>query len=92
MDLGTSWEKVSERVGRMSGDCRDRWRNHLYKKEGRVFGKSLMTRMESSFNSLIRILVSGRREEVDRNRHRDAGCPGWNRLGDLLDLGCRKDG
>ncbi|KAL5527831.1 hypothetical protein ACEPAG_6632 [Sanghuangporus baumii] len=37
-DLGQSWEKVSQRVGRMSGDCRDRWRNHINNREGRVFG------------------------------------------------------
>ncbi|KAI5893379.1 uncharacterized protein SCHCODRAFT_071743 [Schizophyllum commune H4-8] len=28
-DLGQSWERVSERVGRMPGDCRDRYRNHV---------------------------------------------------------------
>ncbi|KAH9833649.1 uncharacterized protein C8Q71DRAFT_873939 [Rhodofomes roseus] len=28
-DLGQQWERVSQRVGRMAGDCRDRWRNHL---------------------------------------------------------------
>ena len=38
IELGQSWEKVSERVGRMSGDCRDRWRNHIHNREGRVFG------------------------------------------------------
>ncbi|KIY49371.1 hypothetical protein FISHEDRAFT_12500, partial [Fistulina hepatica ATCC 64428] len=28
-DLGQQWERVSERVGRMAGDCRDRYRNHI---------------------------------------------------------------
>ncbi|KZT71527.1 hypothetical protein DAEQUDRAFT_665723 [Daedalea quercina L-15889] len=26
---GQQWERVSHIVGRMAGDCRDRWRNHL---------------------------------------------------------------
>ncbi|KAH8118743.1 hypothetical protein DFH11DRAFT_1502596 [Phellopilus nigrolimitatus] len=37
-ELGQSWEKVSTRVGRMAGDCRDRWRNHINNREGRVMG------------------------------------------------------
>ncbi|OCB89576.1 hypothetical protein A7U60_g3268 [Sanghuangporus baumii] len=37
-DLGQSWEKVSQRVGRMAGDCRDRWRNHINNRDGRIFG------------------------------------------------------
>lgn len=27
--FGQQWERISEIVGRMAGDCRDRWRNHL---------------------------------------------------------------
>ncbi|KII94886.1 hypothetical protein PLICRDRAFT_98811 [Plicaturopsis crispa FD-325 SS-3] len=38
MDLGQQWEKVSERVGRMSSDCRDRYRNHIANREVRVTG------------------------------------------------------
>ncbi|KAF8663432.1 hypothetical protein AX16_001002 [Volvariella volvacea WC 439] len=38
VDLGQQWEKVSERVSRMSSDCRDRWRNHLVNREVRVTG------------------------------------------------------
>ncbi|KAG6336529.1 hypothetical protein ID866_2551 [Astraeus odoratus] len=37
-DLGQQWEKVSERVGRMSSDCRDRYRNHIANRELRVTG------------------------------------------------------
>jgi len=37
-DLGQQWEKVSERVGRMSSDCRDRYRNHIANREVRVTG------------------------------------------------------
>ena len=40
-DLGQSWEKVSQRVGRMAADCRDRWRNHLANREQRVTGPFL---------------------------------------------------
>ncbi|RXW25268.1 hypothetical protein EST38_g638 [Candolleomyces aberdarensis] len=37
-DLGQQWEKVSLRVGRMSSDCRDRYRNHIVGSEVRVSG------------------------------------------------------
>lgn len=37
-DLGQQWEKVSEIVGRMSSDCRDRYRNHIANREVRVTG------------------------------------------------------
>ncbi|EMD40423.1 hypothetical protein CERSUDRAFT_44910 [Gelatoporia subvermispora B] len=37
-ELGQQWEKVSERVGRMSSDCRDRYRNHLQNREVRRNG------------------------------------------------------
>lgn len=37
-DLGQQWEKVSEIVGRMSSDCRDRYRNHIANREARVTG------------------------------------------------------
>ncbi|EKM59747.1 uncharacterized protein PHACADRAFT_114905 [Phanerochaete carnosa HHB-10118-sp] len=36
--LGQQWEKISERVGRSAGDCRDRWRNHLEGQEVRRSG------------------------------------------------------
>jgi len=39
-DLGQQWEKVSARVGRMSSDCRDRYRNHIVNREIRVAGMS----------------------------------------------------
>jgi len=38
-DLGQQWEKVSERVGRMSSDCRDRYRNHIVNRDIRVTGE-----------------------------------------------------
>ncbi|KLO08456.1 hypothetical protein SCHPADRAFT_835344 [Schizopora paradoxa] len=38
VELGQSWEKVSGKVGRMAGDCRDRWRNHINHAEDRVIG------------------------------------------------------
>ncbi|KAK2466066.1 hypothetical protein APHAL10511_001708 [Amanita phalloides] len=37
-DLGQQWEKVSERVGRMSSDCRDRYRNHIVNRDIRITG------------------------------------------------------
>jgi len=37
-DLGQQWEKVSAKVGRMSSDCRDRYRNHIANREVRVAG------------------------------------------------------
>ena len=40
--LGPQWEKVSERVGRSSSDCRDRYRNHISHREVRVSGKPFM--------------------------------------------------
>lgn len=42
-DLGLSWEKVSARVGRMASDCRDRWRNHINKREARLSGMSIFS-------------------------------------------------
>lgn len=39
-DLGQQWEKVSPIVGRMSSDCRDRYRNHIVGREVRVSGMS----------------------------------------------------
>ncbi|KAG8761806.1 RNA polymerase I enhancer binding protein [Ceratobasidium sp. 428] len=37
-ELGQKWELISERVGRMSSDCRDRYRNHLVDQDARVSG------------------------------------------------------
>lgn len=37
-ELGQSWEKVSLQVGRMSSDCRDRYRNHIQNREIRKSG------------------------------------------------------
>ncbi|EGO27866.1 hypothetical protein SERLADRAFT_462034 [Serpula lacrymans var. lacrymans S7.9] len=37
-DIGQQWERVSERVGRMSSDCRDRYRNHIANRDVRVTG------------------------------------------------------
>jgi hypothetical protein len=36
---GQQWEKVSTIVGRMSSDCRDRYRNHIANRELRVSGQ-----------------------------------------------------
>ncbi|EJU06628.1 hypothetical protein DACRYDRAFT_44460 [Dacryopinax primogenitus] len=38
VEYGQQWERVSEKVGRMSSDCRDRFRNHIQHRESRVFG------------------------------------------------------
>jgi len=37
-DLGQAWEKISLRVGRMSSDCRDRYRNHIANRDIRITG------------------------------------------------------
>ncbi|KAI0307235.1 hypothetical protein B0F90DRAFT_1686511 [Multifurca ochricompacta] len=37
-ELGQQWEKVSDRVGRMASDCRDRYRNHIQNSEDRAVG------------------------------------------------------
>ncbi|KAJ1308575.1 hypothetical protein OPQ81_004274 [Rhizoctonia solani] len=37
-ELGQKWEQISLRVGRMSSDCRDRYRNHLVDQDARVTG------------------------------------------------------
>ncbi|KAI0251329.1 hypothetical protein BJV78DRAFT_1212509 [Lactifluus subvellereus] len=37
-ELGQQWEKVSDRVGRMASDCRDRYRNHIENSEDRTAG------------------------------------------------------
>ncbi|KAH9482558.1 DNA-binding protein REB1 [Psilocybe cubensis] len=37
-DLGQQWEKISDRVGRMASDCRDRYRNHIHGREIRITG------------------------------------------------------
>lgn len=37
-DLGQQWEKVADRVGRPSSDCRDRYRNHILNRDIRVSG------------------------------------------------------
>ncbi|KAF8631550.1 hypothetical protein AX15_002305 [Amanita polypyramis BW_CC] len=52
-DVGQQWEKVSERVGRMSADCRDRYRNHIVNREIRVAGP--WTKEEE--DQLIRIVT-----------------------------------
>ncbi|KAI0268342.1 hypothetical protein BC834DRAFT_821644 [Gloeopeniophorella convolvens] len=38
LELGQQWEKVSDRVGRMASDCRDRYRNHIQNSEERAVG------------------------------------------------------
>ncbi|KAA1466767.1 hypothetical protein DENSPDRAFT_768128 [Dentipellis sp. KUC8613] len=38
LELGQQWEKVSDRVGRMASDCRDRWRNHIEHRSAKTFG------------------------------------------------------
>ncbi|RDB22752.1 DNA-binding protein REB1 [Hypsizygus marmoreus] len=53
VDLGQQWEKVSLRVGRMSSDCRDRYRNHIVNRDIRVRG--VWTRAEEE--DLIRIVT-----------------------------------
>ncbi|CAK5267813.1 unnamed protein product [Mycena citricolor] len=37
--LGQQWEKVSELVGRMAGDCKDRYRNHIVDLDKREYGE-----------------------------------------------------
>ncbi|KAF8969444.1 hypothetical protein BDZ97DRAFT_244549 [Flammula alnicola] len=37
-DLGQQWEKISDRVGRMASDCRDRYRNHIVNRDIRITG------------------------------------------------------
>ncbi|KDQ15397.1 hypothetical protein BOTBODRAFT_108677 [Botryobasidium botryosum FD-172 SS1] len=37
-ELGQKWEMISPRVGRMSSDCRDRYRNHIQNRDTRAFG------------------------------------------------------
>ncbi|KAH9999800.1 hypothetical protein BJV77DRAFT_939505 [Russula vinacea] len=37
-EFGQQWEKVSDRVGRMASDCRDRYRNHIQNSEDRAAG------------------------------------------------------
>ncbi|KAJ7490397.1 hypothetical protein B0H11DRAFT_1719252 [Mycena galericulata] len=36
--LGQQWEMVAARVGRMAGDCRDRYRNHIVDRDKRITG------------------------------------------------------
>ena len=38
MEYGAQWEKISAIVGRASGDCRDRYRNHLENEDKRQNG------------------------------------------------------
>lgn len=35
---GQAWEAISQKIGRMSSDCRDRWRNHVKDSETRKVG------------------------------------------------------
>lgn len=37
--FGQQWEKVSSKVGRMSSDCRDRYRNHIVGRDVRNNGQ-----------------------------------------------------
>ncbi|KAI0797040.1 hypothetical protein C8Q75DRAFT_222797 [Abortiporus biennis] len=53
-DHGYQWEKISEIVGRMSGDCKDRYKNHLEPKES-VRNSGFWTVEEE--NELTRIVV-----------------------------------
>jgi hypothetical protein len=39
-EYGQAWEKIGLRVGRMSSDCRDRYRNHIVNRDIRVTGLS----------------------------------------------------
>ena len=38
-DLGSKWVDISQRVGRTSSDCRDRYRNHLANRDVRKTGE-----------------------------------------------------
>jgi len=64
MDLGQQWEKVSERVGRMSADCRDRYRNHIVNREIRVTGPWTKEE-EEQLTRIVTKMTVGRGGDLD---------------------------
>jgi hypothetical protein len=69
-DLGQAWEKVSVRVGRMSADCRDRYRNHLANREVRVSGTFQPVFFESRMDSYVLFFFRGVQDTGRKRRRR----------------------
>jgi Myb-like DNA-binding protein REB1 len=64
-DLGQAWEKVSKRVGRMSADCRDRYRNHIANRDVRVSGTFLISVFRISRGCLFACLAGQWKKEEE---------------------------
>ncbi|KAG6869327.1 hypothetical protein C0993_000080 [Termitomyces sp. T159_Od127] len=73
---GQQWEKISPIVGRMSSDCRDRYRNHIINKNIRVTG--VWSKEEE--DQLTRIVT-----DMTVNQGRDIdGDVFWGRVSELM--------
>ncbi|PFH51275.1 hypothetical protein AMATHDRAFT_142885 [Amanita thiersii Skay4041] len=64
-DLGQQWEKVSERVGRMSSDCRDRYRNHLVNRDIRVMGSPWTKEEEEQLTQIVTRMTIQQGKDID---------------------------
>ncbi|KIK04680.1 hypothetical protein K443DRAFT_130674 [Laccaria amethystina LaAM-08-1] len=75
-DLGQQWEKVADRVGRPSSDCRDRYRNHILNRDIRVSGHW----SKEEEDKLTRIVT-----EMTINQGKDADNDVfWGRVSELM--------
>lgn len=68
-EYGQQWEKIAHGVGRMSSDCRDRWRNHLQNREIRQTGTEAIIMKNAFVHDVIchRCLDQRGRREINQN-------------------------
>ncbi|TFK75752.1 hypothetical protein BDN72DRAFT_756223 [Pluteus cervinus] len=76
-DLGQQWEKVSERVGRRSADCRDRYRNHIINKEIRVTAGPWSKEEEDQLTQIVTQMTVDQGKDLDNDVF-------WGRVSELM--------
>ncbi|KAF9006580.1 hypothetical protein BDQ17DRAFT_1239040 [Cyathus striatus] len=76
-DLGQRWEKVSERVGRRSSDCRDRYRNHIQGREKRVTGPWSKAE-EEKLTRIVTDMTINQGRDIDNDVF-------WGKVSELMD-------
>jgi hypothetical protein len=54
---GAAWEKVEQTIGRMAGDCRDRYRNHLEHNQGRLKGPSAASGLCQLSSLILKLII-----------------------------------
>ncbi|KAF9464388.1 hypothetical protein BDZ94DRAFT_1162036 [Collybia nuda] len=75
-DLGQQWEKVSQRVGRMSSDCRDRYRNHIINRDVRVNGQ-WTKQEEDELTRIVTDMTIKQGKDIDNDVF-------WGRVSELM--------